>query len=50
MTTTLLEPSTKLPPSTHPFAEVIHRLEAGGSMLPDKEKTKTKEENKKKGA
>jgi CO2 hydration protein len=24
-----------LPPSTHPFAEVIHRLEAGGSMLPD---------------
>lgn len=26
---------TKLPPSTHEFAEVIHRLEAGGSMLPD---------------
>ena len=25
----------KLPPSNHPFAEVIHRLEAGGSMLPD---------------
>jgi CO2 hydration protein len=25
----------KLPPSSHPFAEVIHRLEAGGSMLPD---------------
>ncbi|ACK69552.1 CO2 hydration protein [Gloeothece citriformis PCC 7424] len=25
----------KLPPSTHEFAEVIHRLEAGGSMLPD---------------
>jgi CO2 hydration protein len=24
-----------IPPSTHPFAEVIHRLEAGGSMLPD---------------
>lgn len=24
-----------LPPSTHEFAEVIHRLEAGGSMLPD---------------
>ena len=24
-----------LPPSTHPFADVIHRLEAGGSMLPD---------------
>ncbi|MCM0590586.1 MAG: CO2 hydration protein [Gloeotrichia echinulata DEX184] len=27
--------ATKLPPSTHEFAEVIHRLEAGGSMLPD---------------
>ncbi len=27
--------ATTLPPSTHPFAEVIHRLEAGGSMLPD---------------
>jgi CO2 hydration protein len=27
--------STQLPPSTHEFAEVIHRLEAGGSMLPD---------------
>ena len=26
---------TKLPPSTHEFAEVIHRLEAGGSMLPE---------------
>ena len=24
-----------LPPSNHEFAEVIHRLEAGGSMLPD---------------
>ncbi len=24
-----------IPPSTHPHAEVIHRLEAGGSMLPD---------------
>lgn len=35
MTTTLIELSTKLPPSTHPYAEVIHRLEAGGSMLPD---------------
>jgi CO2 hydration protein len=33
MTTTLVTP--KLPPSTHPFAEVVHRLEAGGSMLPD---------------
>jgi CO2 hydration protein len=27
--------STKIPPSTHEFAEIIHRLEAGGSMLPD---------------
>jgi len=26
---------TKIPPSTHPHADVIHRLEAGGSMLPD---------------
>ncbi|MEM8716189.1 MAG: CO2 hydration protein [Cyanobacteria bacterium P01_G01_bin.4] len=26
---------TQLPPSTHEFAEVIHRLEAGGSMLPE---------------
>jgi len=25
----------KIPPSQHEFAEVIHRLEAGGSMLPD---------------
>ncbi|MEM9136660.1 MAG: CO2 hydration protein [Cyanobacteria bacterium P01_F01_bin.42] len=24
-----------LPPSTHEFAEVIHRLESGGAMLPD---------------
>jgi CO2 hydration protein len=35
MTTTLTEPTTKLPPSTHPYADIIHRLEAGGSMLPD---------------
>ncbi|MBW4575489.1 MAG: CO2 hydration protein [Aphanothece sp. CMT-3BRIN-NPC111] len=27
--------ATKLPPSNHEFAEVIHRLEAGGAMLPD---------------
>lgn len=27
--------TAKLPPSTHEFAEIIHRLEAGGSMLPD---------------
>lgn len=26
---------TKIPPSTHEFADIIHRLEAGGSMLPD---------------
>lgn len=26
---------TKLPPSTHEFADIIHRLEQGGSMLPD---------------
>jgi CO2 hydration protein len=36
MTAILIPPSpTKLPPSTHEFAEVIHRLEAGGAMLPD---------------
>ena len=34
MTTTPIK-TAKLPPSNHPFAEVIHRLEAGGSMLPD---------------
>lgn len=27
--------STKLPPSSHHFGDVVHRLEAGGSMLPD---------------
>ncbi len=33
---TVLTPRpTVLPPSTHPFAEVVQRLEAGGSMLPD---------------
>ena len=33
---------TKLPPSNHPFAEIVHRLEAGQSMLPDTpEKPKT---------
>jgi len=35
MTTTLDSSTTKIPPSTHKYAEVIHRLEAGGSMLPD---------------
>lgn len=33
MSTTL--PKTQIPPSTHEFADIIHRLEAGGSMLPD---------------
>jgi CO2 hydration protein len=33
--TITLEPSTQLPPSQHEFAEVIHRLEAGGAMVPD---------------
>lgn len=33
---TVLTPRpTVLPPSTHPFSEVVQRLEAGGSMLPD---------------
>jgi CO2 hydration protein len=36
MTTTLTQPQKDIiPPSTHPHADVIHRLEAGGSMLPD---------------
>lgn len=36
MTTALVSPSpTTLPPSTHEFADIVHRLEAGGSMLPD---------------
>jgi len=36
MTATILPPGpTKLPASTHEFAEIIHRLEAGGAMLPD---------------
>jgi CO2 hydration protein len=36
MTTSTLEaPTTKLPPSQHEFAPIIHRLEAGGAMLPD---------------
>ncbi|BAQ66667.1 CO2 hydration protein [Geminocystis sp. NIES-3709] len=30
-----MKTKTKIPPSTHEFADVIHRLEAGGSMLPD---------------
>jgi len=35
MTATIQPPTTKLPPSTHEFADIIHRLEAGGAMLPD---------------
>ncbi len=27
--------ATKLPPSQHEYADIIHRLEAGGAMLPD---------------
>ncbi|MDX2245076.1 MAG: CO2 hydration protein, partial [Leptolyngbyaceae cyanobacterium bins.302] len=27
--------STAIPPSNHPHADIIHRLEAGGAMLPD---------------
>jgi CO2 hydration protein len=30
-----MKTATKIPPSNHKFAEIIHRLEAGGSMLPD---------------
>ncbi|MEO1592468.1 MAG: CO2 hydration protein [Cyanobacteria bacterium J06632_22] len=33
MIATLTKPA--LPPSNHPHADIIHRLEAGGSMLPD---------------
>ncbi|MBD2137519.1 CO2 hydration protein [Anabaena sp. FACHB-1237] len=35
MVQTTDKPTTKIPPSNHEFAEVIYRLEAGGSMLPD---------------
>ncbi|MBG1263958.1 carbon dioxide transporter, partial [Nostoc sp. BAE] len=35
MTMTAIKTAIKLPPSNHEFAEVIHRLEAGGAMLPD---------------
>nr|WP_237269095.1 CO2 hydration protein [Thermostichus lividus] len=27
--------SAKLPPVDHPLADIIHRLEAGGAMIPD---------------
>ncbi|MDJ0702196.1 MAG: CO2 hydration protein [Leptolyngbyaceae cyanobacterium MO_188.B28] len=35
MLQTPVQPTTQLPPSRHEFAEIIHRLEAGGAMLPD---------------
>ena len=38
MTPTVSPPGVRtppIPPSTHAYAEVIHLLEAGGSMLPD---------------
>ena len=35
MVQTPVKPTAKIPPSTHEFADIIHRLEAGGSMLPD---------------
>ncbi|NJR31722.1 MAG: CO2 hydration protein [Chamaesiphon sp. CSU_1_12] len=35
MTATTAPAPTQLPPSSHQFADVIHRLEAGGAMLPD---------------
>ncbi|NEN92416.1 MAG: CO2 hydration protein [Okeania sp. SIO3H1] len=31
----MTQTTIKLPPSKHEFAEIIHRLEAGGAMLPD---------------
>ncbi len=35
MVQTSTQPKAIIPPSNHEFADVIHRLEAGGSMLPD---------------
>ena len=35
MTQTLEAPTAKIPASTHPLAHIIHRLEEGGTMLPD---------------
>ncbi|NCR38413.1 MAG: CO2 hydration protein [Microcystis aeruginosa W13-11] len=35
MVQTPVKPTAKIPPSTHEFADIIHRLESGGSMLPD---------------
>ena len=34
-TATLSKNKAALPPSSHEFSDIIHRLEAGGSMLPD---------------
>jgi CO2 hydration protein len=36
MTATILPPSpTRLPPSKHPLAHIVHRFEAGGAMIED---------------
>lgn len=35
MVQTPIKPQANISPSNHEFAEIIHRLEAGGSMLPD---------------
>ncbi len=35
MVQTAPQSPTKLPPSKHEFADVVHRLESGGAMLPD---------------
>jgi CO2 hydration protein len=32
---TKTQEKVQLPPSTHAFADIVHRLEAGGAMLPD---------------
>lgn len=32
---TVTSTPTQLPPSQHEFADIVHRLEAGGAMLPD---------------
>ncbi len=33
--TSVTSTPTQLPPSQHEFADIVHRLEAGGAMLPD---------------
>jgi CO2 hydration protein len=35
MVQTPVKSSSKLPPSRHKYADIVHRLEAGGAMLPD---------------